>query len=459
MTASSLTAAMFSTVGMQQIFSDQNTVQCMLDFEAALAAAEAREDVIPQQAVAAIAACCNAARIDLSALAQSAGQAGNLAIPLVKQLTQHVALVDAEAAKFVHWGATSQDVIDTGMVLQLRQAFDLISIELAELADTLSMLAMRHRTTPLMGRTWMQHALPVTFGLKVAGWLDALLRHQERIAQLRTRLFVLQFGGAAGTLASLGERGLTVATSLAQTLNLNLPATPWHTQRDRIAEAATVLGLLTGSLGKIARDIAFHSQTEVAELAEPVMEGRGGSSTMPHKRNPVGCAAALTAALRVPGLVSTMLSGMVQEQERALGGWQAEWDTLPEIASLCGAALSQMRQVVGGLSVDATQMRANIDLTRGLVMAEAVSLALGEHIGRLAAHKLVEQACQRALETKQPLLQVLMHTETIRDKLSAEQLEKCFDPLAYTGEAGSFVDRVLAAHQQRKSHSLHSTQE
>ena len=453
MTASSLTAAMFSTVGMQQVFSDQNTVQCMLDFEAALAAAEARAEIIPQKAVAAIAASCRADRINLQALAETAGQAGNLAIPLVKQLTAQVALVDTEAAKFVHWGATSQDVIDTGMVLQLRQALDIISIELSELADTLALLAQRHRATPIMGRTWMQHALPVTFGLKAAGWLDAVLRHQERIAQLRVRLFVLQFGGAAGTLASLGNRGLTVATALAKSLDLTLPATPWHTQRDRIAETATVLGLLTGSLGKIARDIALHSQTEVAELAEPVMPGRGGSSTMPHKRNPVGCAAALTAALRVPALVSTMLSGMVQEQERALGGWQAEWDTLPEIACLCGAALSQMRQVISGLSVDAEQMRDNINLTNGLVMAEAVSLALGEHIGRQEAHKLVEQACQQALSTRQPLLQVLMTNETVRDKLSDSQLEQCFDPLAYTGEAGAFVDRVLADHQQRKSHS------
>lgn len=453
MTASSLTAAMFSTVGMQQVFSDQNTVQCMLDFEAALAAAEARAEIIPQQAVAAIAASCHASRIDLQALAESAGQAGNLAIPLVKQLTAQVALVDAEAARFVHWGATSQDVIDTGMVLQLRQALDIISIEVAELADTLALLAQRHRATTIMGRTWMQHALPVTFGLKAAGWLDAVLRHQERIAQLRVRLFVLQFGGAAGTLASLGNRGLTVATALAKSLDLTLPATPWHTQRDRLAETATVLGLLTGSLGKIARDIALHSQTEVAELAEPVIQGRGGSSTMPHKRNPVGCAAALTAALRVPALVSTMLSGMVQEQERALGGWQAEWDTLPEIACLCGAALSQMRQVLSGLSVDAERMRVNIDLTNGLVMAEAVSLALGEHIGRLDAHKLVEHACQQALSTRQPLLQILMNNETVRDKLSVSQLEQCFDPLAYTGEAGAFVDRVLADHQQRKSHS------
>jgi 3-carboxy-cis,cis-muconate cycloisomerase len=451
MTVSSLTAAMFSTEGMQHVFSAQNTVQRMLDFEAALARAEAKADVIPQSAVAAIVASCEAGSIDLPALAQAAGAAGNLAIPLVRQLTALVAQRDAEAAKYVHWGATSQDVIDTGMVLQLREALDLIAADLAGFADTLAVLALRHRATLLIGRTWMQHALPVTMGLKAAGWLDAVLRHQERLAQLRARLFVLQFGGAAGTLASLGSRGLSVAHALAQELDLALPALPWHTQRDRIAEVATVLGLLTGSLGKIARDIALHAQTEVAELAEPAADGRGGSSTMPHKRNPVGCAAALTAAIRVPALVSTMLSGMVQEQERALGGWQAEWDTMPEITSLCAAALSQLQHVVSGLSVNVEQMRANIDVTRGLVMAESVTLALAESMGKPAAHELVELACRQSLNGGLSLLAILSGSPAVNAALTPEQLAQLFDPLAYTGEATAFVDRVLAAHRQGKA--------
>jgi 3-carboxy-cis,cis-muconate cycloisomerase len=298
--------------------------------------------------------------------------------------------------------------------------------------------------------------LPVTFGLKVAGWLDAVLRHQARLAQLRARLFVLQFGGAAGTLASLGNRGLTVATALARELDLSLPDAPWHTQRDRMAEVATVLGLLTGTLGKIARDIALHSQTDVGELAEPVAQGRGGSSTMPHKRNPVGCAAALTAALRVPALVSTMLSGMVQEHERALGGWQAEWDTLPEIVSLCGGALVQLGQVVSGLSVDAARMRANIDSTGGLVMAEAVAMALAEHIGRPAAHLILEQACAHAVANQQALLSVLTADTRVTAQLTVAEIEQLFQPLVYTGEALAFVDRVLAAHGHRKAGFPHS---
>lgn len=456
MTASRLTAAMFSTEGMERIFSGQNTVQRMLDFEAALARAEAVEDIVPPHAAAVIAACCDVAHIDLDALTQAAAQAGNLAIPLIKQLTATVAARDPEAANYVHWGATSQDVIDTGMVLQLREAIDLIVVDLAVFADTLAALALHHRSTPVIGRTWMQHALPVTFGLKVAGWLDAVLRHQARLAQLRARLFVLQFGGAAGTLASLGNRGLTVATALARELDLRLPDAPWHTQRDRMAEVATVLGLLTGTLGKIARDIALHSQTDVGELAEPVAQGRGGSSTMPHKRNPVGCAAALTAALRVPALVSTMLSGMVQEHERALGGWQAEWDTLPEIVSLCGGALVQLGQVVGGLSVDAARMRANIDSTGGLVMAEAVAMALAEHIGRPAAHLILEQACAHAVANQQALLSVLTADTRVTAQLTVAEIEQLFQPLVYTGEALAFVDRVLAAHGHRKAGFPHS---
>lgn len=453
MTLSHLTAAMFSTPGMQQVFSSHNTVQRMLDFEAALAKAEAKEGIIPAQAVAAIIACCDAAKIELNALIQDAGQAGNLAIPLVKQLTAQVASLDKDAARYVHWGATSQDVIDTGMVLQLREAVDLIIIDLALFADVLAGLCKRHSKTVMIGRTWMQHALPITFGLKVAGWLDTVLRHQERLSQLQKRLLVLQFGGAAGTLASLGNQGLTVASAVAHELDLALPELPWHTQRDRMAEVATVLGMITGTLGKIARDISLHSQIEVAELAEPAAAGRGGSSTMPHKRNPVGCAAALTAAVRVPALVSTMLSGMVQEQERALGGWQAEWDTLPEIASLCAAALSQITYVVGGLHIDEKQMRANIDITRGLVMAESVSLALAEHIGREASHKILEQACAQAMANKQTLLQVLCDDVVVTKYLSSVVLEKLLDPLAYTGEAVEFIERVLTAHQQRKMQS------
>ena len=376
---------------------------------------------------------------------------GNLAIPLVKALTAHVARTDAEAARYVHWGATSQDIIDTGLVLQLRDAIDLITIDLAELADALAHLAHRYRDTPMIGRTWMQHALPISFGLKAAGWLDAVMRHQQRVTEMRARLCVLQFGGAAGTLAALGDRGLPVAHALAHELELPLPDMPWHAHRDRVAEFATVLGLMTGTLGKIALDIALMSQTEVAELSEPIAVGRGGSSTLPHKRNPVGCAAALVAATRVPALVSTMLSGMPNEHERALGGWQAEWDTLPDIATLSSGALTQMREVIEGLSINVERMRANIDATQGLVMAEPVALALADHVGRAQAHEIVEAACHAALAQGRSLLQVLQSDANLVNRLTPDRLIALFDPQGYAGESAAFVDRVLAVHQQRKS--------
>lgn len=446
----SLTGPLFSTDAMLQIFSDHGCVQRMLDFESALARAEARHGVIPTNALAAIEAGCHAALIDLDGLTQAAAAAGNLAIPLVKQLTEGVAKADPEAAKYVHWGATSQDVIDTGMVLQLRDALTLIDAKLALLADGLARLADTHRATIMVGRTWMQHALPITFGLKAAGWLDAVLRHRERLQQHRARLLVLQFGGASGTLASLGAQGLAVAATLAAELELALPDMPWHTQRDRVAETAATLGLLTGSLGKMARDISLLSQTDIGELAEPAAAGRGGSSSMPHKRNPVGCAVALAAALRVPGLVATALSGMVQENERALGGWQAEWDVLPQIVQLCAGALHQMRQVVDGLNVDSKRMRANLDTTHGLIMAEALTLALSPELGRMQAHRLVEQACHAAVDSGHDLHEIMAHDKDVGAVLSATELQRLFDPSAYLGVSAEFVDRVLQTYQERK---------
>jgi len=451
MTTSSLTAGLFTSESMQRIFSDQNTIQSMLIFEAALAHALATEEMIPRSAAEIIVSACKADQIDAAALSKAVSSAGNLAIPLVKQLTAAVARIDNDAARYVHWGATSQDVIDSGRVLQLREAIDLITTDLAELADTLAALAHQHRATIMIGRTWMQHAQPTTLGLKIAGWLDALMRHQDRLQTLRQRLCVLQLGGATGTLASLGDRGLMVSMTLAKDLLLDLPALPWHTHRDRIAEMATTLGLLTGTLGKIARDIALHAQTEIAELAEPAAPGRGGSSTMPHKRNPVACSAVLACAARVPALVSTMLAAMVQEQERALGNWQAEWETLPEIARLTSAALNHLRDLMAGLSIDAARMRANIDLTQGMVMAEAVSLALARQIGRAAAHHLVEQACYKAVESGQSLREVLESDPRMPEEFSAAKLEALFEPERYTGEALAFVERVLTHHRQRKA--------
>ncbi|WP_323123226.1 3-carboxy-cis,cis-muconate cycloisomerase [Burkholderia alba] len=441
-----LTTLICGTEPLNRIWSPHATLQRMLDVEAALARALAAHRVIPPSAVAPIEAACDAAQLDADALARDAALGGNLAIPLVKQLTARVKAVDADAAKYVHWGATSQDIIDTGTVLQLRDTFDLLDPTLRDVCASLAALARAHRATPMIGRTWLQQALPITLGFKFAQWLDALLRHRDRLAALRATVLVLQFGGAAGTLASLREQAPQVAGTLAGDLRLMLPAVPWHTQRDRIAETAAYFGMLIGTLGKIARDISLQMQTEVGELAEPAAAGKGGSSTMPHKRNPVGCAAVLTAAVRAPGLVATVFAGMVQEHERALGGWQAEWDALPDLARLAGGALAQIASIVGGLDIDAARLAANLDLTRGLVLGEAVMLALGDKIGRLDAHHLVEQASKAAVRSGRPLHDVLAADPNVAAHLTPDALRRLLDPAHYVGQAQACVDAVLARH-------------
>lgn len=441
-------APLFAGPAIAAVFSDHAHLQGMLDFEAALARAEARTGVIPQAAVAPIVSACAAETYDLTVLATAAAKAGNTAIPMVKMLTARVAEADGEAARYVHWGATSQDAMDTGLVLQLRQALALIEADLSRLSAALAARAVDHKQTPMVGRTWLQHALPVTFGLKVAGWLDAIERHRARLAELKPRLLVLQFGGAAGTLAALDDKGLQVAAALAEDLNLGLPAMPWHGARDRVVEMGAVLALLTGSLGKMARDIALLMQTDVGEAFEPAGEGRGGSSTMPHKRNPVTAAVVLAAATRVPHLAGSLLSGMAQEHERGLGGWHAEWQVLPELVQLSAGALAQMADTIEGLDVDADRMRANLDITNGLIMAEAVTMALGAKIGRMAAHQRVEAASKLAVSEKRHLRDVLAQDEVVIQHLGAETLAQLFDPLGYTGMAATLVDRVLAARRQ-----------
>jgi 3-carboxy-cis,cis-muconate cycloisomerase len=351
----------------------------------------------------------------------------------------------------VHWGATSEDVIDTGCVLQLRQSLKTIAADLNRLIDALVELAKKHRSTIVVGRTWMQQALPTTFGLKAAGWLDAVNRHRGRLRETEQRVGVLQFGGAVGTLAALGLRGQMVARILAEELHLALPDTPWHSHRDRLVEVATTLGLCVGTLGKMARDISLHAQTEVAEVFEPSGEGRGGSSTMPHKRNPVMSAVVLSTATRVPGLVSTMLSAMVQEEERGLGGWHAEWETLPEIVRLTAGALHHMAETVPRLEVDAARMQENLGLTQGLIFAEAVTMALSEKAGRSAAHQVVEAACARAHNEKRHLREVLGEDAQVGKYLSSAEIEGLFDPRKYLGAAEAFVDRVVEQSRSRSA--------
>ena len=444
----SVLTPLLRTQALTDMFSDERLVQGMLDFEAALATAQARCGVIPNAAVEPITAACRASLIDLTTLATAAASAGNLAIPLVKQLTQRVKNTDPEAARYVHWGATSQDAIDTGLMLQLQQALGETETRLARLISVLAEQVMRHQHTLLPGRTWMQHALPITYGLKLAGTLDALLRWQERLAQMRPRVLALQFGGAAGTLASLKEKGPEVAQALAAELNLTLPDTPWHSQRDRLIELASWYAGLCGTLGKFANDFALMMQTEVAEVSEPIAEGRGGSSAMPHKRNPVSCAAILAAVTRVPGLMATLYASQIQQHERALGGWQAEWETLPELVMLAGGVLENSEYLVKGMQVNTHKMRDNLDITHGLVMAESVTQALAAHLGKADAHHLIETICHRAIALDCPLRPLLENDPLVSQHLSPEQLTQLLDPANAVGSADHFVRQVLARFQE-----------
>jgi 3-carboxy-cis,cis-muconate cycloisomerase len=441
--------ALFTTDAMREVFSDRHQLQRMLDFEAALARALARIGIAPASVVAAIESQCRASAFDIDSLARSAALSGNVAIPLVKALTELVAKSDAEASAFVHWGATSQDAIDTALVMQSREALELIDADLAHLADALAALAEAHKFTLVAGRTWLQQGPPVTLGLKVAGWLEAIERHRQRLHGTREQLSFLQFGGAVGTLAAVADRGPELAAALARELKLALPDIPWHSHRDRLAEAAASLGLLVGSLGKIARDISLMSQTEIDEVVEPSAPGRGGSSTMPHKRNPVGSAVILAAALRVPQLVSTVLASMVQEHERGLGGWHAEWETLPEIFRLAAGALAHMKAIVDGLEVHPEKMLRNLNQTRGLILAEAVAFALRKPLGREKSHQIVEEAARRAVQEGRDFAGLLMEHPDVRSHLSAAELARLLDPASYLGAAIEMTEKVLSARATR----------
>lgn len=443
--------AYFTAPAMRAIFCDAGRVQGMLDFEAALARAEARVGLIPAEAVAPIEAACKAELYDYPALAQAIATAGNSAIPLVKALGKRIAASNPEAERYVHLGATSQDAMDSGLVLQLRAAIGLLESDLAKLADALAAQAERHIDTPLAGRTWLQQATPVTLGMKLAGVLGAITRHRQRLSELKPRLLCLQFGGASGSLAALGDAGWAVSGALAQELQLTLPEQPWHTQRDRLVEFASLLGMIAGSLGKLGRDLSLLMQTEAGEVFEPSAPGKGGSSTMPHKRNPVSAAVLIGAATRAPGLVATMLAAMPQEHERSLGLWHAEWETLPELCCLVSGALQQALLVVPGLEVDAARMRANLELTQGLVLAEAVSIALAQKIGRDAAHHLIEQCCKQAVCEGAHLRTVLGANAEVSAQLSADELDRLLDAAHYLGQARRWVERAVAEHTQFSS--------
>src|SRR5712672_3866855 len=425
---SPLLAPMLSSAAMRAVCDDGAYLQRMLDFEAALARTEAAAGVIPANAAGPIAKACKASSFDLVDLAETATRSGNLAIPLVKALTANVAKADADAARYVHWGATSQDVIDTASMLSLRAAIDALLSDNDRAIAGFAKLATQHRDTAMVARTWLQHALPMPFGLKLAEYAAALHRSRARLLRLRGEALALQFGGAAGTLAALGDKGLRVAERLAQELKLPLPAAPWHTHRDRIAEAASVFAILSGTCGKIARDLQLMMQTDVAEAFEPSGEGRGGSSTMPHKRNPVAAATALAAATMAPNLAATIFAAQVQDHERSAGPWQAEWPTLPSLLLVTSGALAAIVDIAEGLQVDVARMRANLDSTGGLIMAEAVTMALAEKIGKSEAHHWIEAASKRA--------EITAH-------LSVDKITNLLEPMAYQGASQALIDRLL----------------
>lgn len=418
-----LIESLAATGALSQVFSDGAVLQAMLDFEAALARVEARLGLIPTDAAAAIAGAAVADGFDTAELARQSLRAGTPAIPLVHMLRERVRAQNEAAAGYVHWGATSQDVTDTALVLLLRRCRQVLEADHHRVSLGLRRISNEHANTVMLGRTLLQPAPPITFGLKAGGWLGAVRRGWSRVASRFDESAYVQFGGASGTLAALGDRGIAVSEALAAELKLQCPDAPWHGHRDRLAALMAALSIYTASLGKMALDIALLMQFEVSEAAEPGGDGRGGSSTMPHKRNPTACVLAMSAAKRTPGLMADFLSGMVQEHERAVGGWQAEWATVQAIVQAAGLALEAMAEVAEGLTVDVDRMRRNIEATLGAVFAEKATMLLAREMGRETAHRAVEESM---LKTGSP-----------------PNLPGLRDPEGYLGSAESFRQRLL----------------
>jgi 3-carboxy-cis,cis-muconate cycloisomerase len=437
--SSRLIDSLATTEALAEIFSDRSLVQAMLDFEAALARAEAKAGVIPASAAASITAAASADGIDDAAIAREARASGTVSIPLVKALTARVGAADAASARYVHFGATSQDVSDSAMVLAIGRARVILAADHARLERELRQLSDGHAGTVMLGRTLLQPAPPITFGLKVAQWVAALARGWARIDVAADEVALLQFGGASGTLAALGESGPAVSRALAVDLGLRAPAAPWHAHRDRLAALVAACGIYTGTLGKIARDVSLLMQEETSEVSEP----GGGSSTMPNKRNPAGCAIALAAATRLPGLVAACLTGMVQEHERAVGGWHAEWPTLAAAIETTGSALAAMVDVAGGLSVDANRMRANIESTNGAIFAERVTMILIPSVGREDATRFVIEALNASRVRRTSLREALLAMPDITRVMSAEQLRTIDVPEDYLGVAEAMRVQLL----------------
>jgi 3-carboxy-cis,cis-muconate cycloisomerase len=430
----------FGTPRMREIFEDRALISKYVQAEVALARAEARCGVIPAEAAQEIAARSNVDAIDFDAMRHETEIVGYPILPLVHQLAK----MCGESGRYVHWGATTQDIMDTAVVLQVRDALDLVEAELADLRDILGRLAKQYRDTPMAGRTHLQQALPVTFGYKVAVWLAMFDRHQERFAQARPRVLVGEFAGAAGTLASLGDRGLEVQNAMMEELGLGVPVATWHVARDGLAEVVNLLGLLTGSLGKVAYDVMLMASTEFAEVYEPFVKGRGASSTMPQKRNPISSELIFAASKAVRQHAGLMLDAMIHDFERATGPWHAEWIALPESFVLTAGALHQAKFMLDGLIVDEQRMRKNLDMSNGLIVAEAVMMGLARELGRNEAHDIVYAACRTVNEKGGTLASVLNSMPEVSSRLDSKLIEQLTEPANYLGAAPQMVDRVLA---------------
>jgi 3-carboxy-cis,cis-muconate cycloisomerase len=438
---STILGNIFSDAKMRAVWSDENRTRKYLDIEAALARVQGELGIIPKEAVPEIVAACALERIDMEKLRAKTEQIG---YPVLGVVSQIVANCKDGLGEWCHWGATTQDITDTATVLQIREALALVEDDLRAISGSLASLARKYRDTPVAGRSNLQQATPVTFGYKCAGILAGIERHRERLTQLKPRVLVGEFAGASGTLASLPKGGLETQAGLMKALGLGQPLIAWHTIRDSIAEVGCFLGLVTGSLGKIATDVKLMMQTEVGEVYEPFAPGRGSSSTMPQKRNPISCAYIIGATGVVRQLAAGLMDAMVADHERSTGPWQIEWIALPEAFCLASGALKQARFLLAGLEVDEHKMRANLDITNGLIASEAVMMGLGPYIGREYAHDLVYDICRVAIKENRPLLDLLVENQEIAKHLDRAALAKLCDPANYTGLAGEMVDRVLA---------------
>jgi 3-carboxy-cis,cis-muconate cycloisomerase len=432
---------MFGTAEMRAVFADEALVGRYIEAEVALAHAQARLGVVPKEAAQAIEAAAKSIRIDFDKLGAETEIVGYPILPLVHQLSEAA----GEAGRYVHWGATTQDIMDTANVLQIRAALQIVARDLREVRDILAAMAKKYRDTPMAGRTHLQQALPVTFGYKAAVWLSSIDRHIERVDQALPRILLGEFSGAAGTLASVGEGGLEMQKLFCEELGLHQPSITWHVARDGIAEAVTLLGLITGTLGKIATDVMLLSSSEFGEVSEPFVPGRGASSTMPQKRNAISSELMLAAAKAVRQHVATMLDGMIHDLERATGPWHLEWVSLPESFLLTASSLANAKFMLAGLVVHEKRMLENLDLTRGLIVAEAVMMAAAPKLGRQHAHDVVYDACRKAIEGGGQLADILAEVPEITEALGGKDaIRRHCDPANYLGLCGPMVDRALS---------------